>query len=203
MNMASYKTESQRGVTLLEVLIAIVISAFGLLGLAGLMSRMQVAEVEGYQRSQPLVLLQDMHERILAANPSTAAASNAYALGLASPLGTADAQPASCAGLTGTALDLCEWSNELKGAAETDAGGNNVGAMVGARGCIELVTAPDPTSGVCVPGTFRVSVVWQGLTGTAAPPTTCGTGLYGAEILGKRRAVAAQFDVGLHDCTPP
>jgi len=201
VNIAPYKPDRESGMTLLEVLVAILICAFGLLGLAGLMSRMQVAEVEGFQRSQALVLLQDMHERILAANPSTAAASNAYALGTASPLGTGDAQPASCAGLVDTALDLCEWSNELKGAAETDAGGNNVGAMVGARGCIELVTAPDPTSGICVPGTFRVSVVWQGMTGTAVPATACGSGLYGNE--NTRRAVAAQFDVGLHDCTPP
>ena len=36
----------------------------GLLGVAGLQSRMQVAEVEAYQRTQAIVLLQDMVDRI-------------------------------------------------------------------------------------------------------------------------------------------
>ena len=40
-----------RGATLLEVLITIVILAFGLLGLVGLEAKMQTSEVESYQRA--------------------------------------------------------------------------------------------------------------------------------------------------------
>ena len=195
---------SQRGFTLLEVLIAIVITTFGLLGLAGLMSKMQVAETEGYQRSQALVLLSDMTERINAAMPTTSVAATAYSLsatvGLITPAGTGDSQPTDCTTVAfGATRDICEWSNALKGAAEKSAASTNVGAMIGARGCVELLTAPNPTLGTCTPATFRVSVVWQGLVPTATPATTCGNGQYGGSNL--KRAVAEQVTIGLPGCT--
>ncbi len=40
------KLHSQRGATLLEALVTLVIIAFGLLGLVGLQSRLQVSEME-------------------------------------------------------------------------------------------------------------------------------------------------------------
>lgn len=191
------------GFSMIEVLVAIVITTFGLLGLAGLMSKMQVAETEGYQRSQAMVLLSDMTERINAAMPTTAVAATAYSntatVGLATPAGTGDIQPTSCTGVVGATRDICEWSNALKGAAEKSAASANVGAMIGARGCVELLTAPNPATGVCTPATFRVSVVWQGLVPTIAPATTCGNGQYGNNNL--KRAVAEQVTIGLPGCT--
>ena len=62
----------ERGVSLLEALITIVILAFGILGLAGLQSKLQTVEVESYARSQALVLLDDMAAR-LSANRGAAA----------------------------------------------------------------------------------------------------------------------------------
>jgi type II secretory pathway pseudopilin PulG len=50
----------QQGSSLLEVLITIVILAFGLLGLAAFQSKVQVAEVESYQRAQAILALADM-----------------------------------------------------------------------------------------------------------------------------------------------
>jgi type IV pilus assembly protein PilV len=193
------RRDLQRGISLIEVMVSILITAFGLLALAGLMGQMQVAETEGYQRAQALILLESMTERINAAVPATAALANTYVTGTSSPLGTGDGQPATCTALTGAALDFCEWSNELKGAAEKS-GANSVGAMIGARGCIELLDAPDPTQGICRPGRFRVSVVWQGLVSTAIPATQCGAGLYGNE--NERRVIAAQTDVGTNLCLP-
>lgn len=195
------RAAQSRGITLLEVMIAIVITAFGVLGLAGLMAKMQVAETDGYQRAQAATLLTNMVERITAAAPTDVSTPNAsaYVTGTSAPLGTGDTQPASCATLTGAALDECEWSLALKGAAETDSSGNKVGAMIGARGCIELVTAPNSGAGFCYPATFRVSVIWQGLTPTAAPATACGRGLYGPNDA-MRRAIAAQVTVGLPGC---
>jgi type IV pilus assembly protein PilV len=72
--------------------------------------------------------------------------------------------------------------------------------MSGARGCIELLSAPDPTPGVCKPATFRVTVAWQGLLDSAAPANACGTGLYGSKA-GTRRVLAQQVTVGLPRCT--
>ena len=49
---------------MIEVLVTMVIIAFGLLGMAGLQMRMQTSEMESYQRSQALLLLNDMANRI-------------------------------------------------------------------------------------------------------------------------------------------
>jgi len=195
---------SQRGTSLVEVLVTLVITSYGLLGLTGLMSAMHVIQSEAFQRSQALLLLADMSERIGAGNPQTAVAAAAYAdpatAGLVAPAGTSDSQPANCGALTaGGARDVCEWSNVLKGAAEKMAG-IPVGSMIGARGCIELLAAPDATTGICTPATFRVSVAWQGQIESAAPANGCGRNLYGSAD-GSRRVLAEQVTVGLLRCT--
>ena len=193
-----------RGTSLIEVLVTLIITSFGLLGLTGLMSGMHVVESEAFSRSQALLLLADMTERIGAGNPQTAAAVAAYAdpnnAGLLAPAGTGDSQPADCsARAAGGARDVCEWSNLLKGISEKLAG-DTVGAIHGARGCIELLTAPDNTVGVCTPATFRVSVAWQGMLVSAAPGNACGRNLYGT-VDGARRVLAEQVTVGLPRCT--
>ena len=192
---------AQRGTSLIEVLITLVITAYGVLGLTGLMNGMHLLETEGFQRSQALVLLGDMIERISVANPQTPVAATAFANAATTdaPVGTGDSEPADCSTLAaGGARDVCEWSNALKGAAEKLAG-NRVGAMSGARGCIELLTAPDATSGVCTPATFRVTIAWQGLLDSGAPGSACGRNLYGSESA--RRALSEQVTVGLPGCT--
>lgn len=170
-----------RGVTMIEVLITIVILTIGLLGVAGLQARMQLAEVESYHRSHAIVLLQDIVARV-AANRR-----NAMNYVTATPLGTGNALQ-NCIGLTGSALDLCQWNNALLGAAETSSGGQQVGAMIGARGCISNVSATMPRE-------FTVAVAWQGVTPTvASTATTCGQGLYGDEQT--RRALVARIKIG-------
>ncbi|MDA8256557.1 MAG: type IV pilus modification protein PilV [Betaproteobacteria bacterium] len=183
----------QRGTTLLEVLITIVILAFGLLGLAGLQAKVQSAELESYQRVQAILLLSDMSGR-LSANRLQAAAYVAAA----QPIGTGDAQPASCAALPiGPNRDLCEWSNALKGAGEQKSS-MSIGAMVGARGCITQVQAPNSASDFCTPGIYRISVAWQGFNPTKASAFTCGQGLYGPDAY--RRVITTQITVGLNSC---
>lgn len=201
--LAPAQVASQRGTSIVEVLVTLVITAYGLLGITGLMSSMYQAQSEGFARSQALMLLADMTERINAGNPQTAAAVAAYAdvnhAGLVAPAGTGDSQPADCSALAGGARDVCEWSDLLKGTSEK-LGGNPVGAIHGARGCIELLTAPDATIGICTPATFRVSVAWQGMLVSAAPGNACGRNLYGSAD-GARRVLAEQVTVGLPRCT--
>jgi type IV pilus assembly protein PilV len=182
-----------RGFTLLEVLIAIIIVAFGLLGLAALQGKMQLAIFESYQRAQALLLLSEIAERMR--SNSTQAANYVTT----SPVGTGDSQPSTCTGTPGAAFDLCEWSNNLKGAAELSSG-SKIGAMLGARGCITQVQVPDPSAGVCTPGIYRIDVVWQGLQATTASPLTCGQGSYGADDA-LRRVVSTQIAVGLSTCS--
>ncbi len=142
----------------------LVIIAFGLLGMAGLQMRLQVSEVEAYQRSQALLLLGDMANRI--ATNRTAASTGAYAVAAASPMGAG----MSCPDATGTQAqrDLKEWCEGLQGAGEA-LGTSNTGAMIGGRGCIQSIG-----------GDIMVTVAWQGLTPIAAPPASvgCGAGSY-------------------------
>jgi type IV pilus assembly protein PilV len=150
----------------------------------------QVAQADSYQRAQAILLVQDMASRI-SANRTNAAS---YITG--SPLGTGDSQPDSCAGLTGMQLDQCEWSHELQGAAEkldssgSCSGGNCIGAMVGARGCISQISTTPPI--------YQVQVSWQGSVDLGTPSFTCGSGSYSRETL--RRTIAATVPVACLTC---
>lgn len=174
------REHSQSGFSMIEVLVAIVIVIIGLLGLIGLHARAGMVEMESFQRAQATELLQDMVDRI------SANRKNSMSYVTASPLGTGTTA-GDCTGLTGSALDLCEWNNALLGAAESNGGGMSIGAMIGARGCVENVSP-------VMPRQFLVSVVWQGTVATKEPGTDCGAGLYGAN--GMRRAVTATVVIG-------
>ena len=162
--LTTISTPTQRGSSLLEVMVTVVILTFGLLGLAGLQARMQVSQMDAYQRSQALMLLDDMANRI-GTNRSAAAS---YVT--ATPLGTG----ATCTTTTTSSrqvVDACEWSEALLGAAETASGsGSKVGAMLGGRGCVEDLGNNE----------FMVTVAWQGTGPIAAPPVSvaCGANLY-------------------------
>lgn len=183
----------QQGTTLLEVLITIVILAFGLLGLAGLQSKMTLAELESYQRGQAVLVLNDMVGRI------SANRGNAQNYVSGTTFGTGDTtQPTSCATLaTRAAQDQCEWSKALQGAAETS-GTAKVGAMIGAKGCITQIQAANSALGVCTPGVYQIAVAWQGLNLTVAPSVSCGQNSYGDERY--RRVLSTNLAIGLPTC---
>ena len=170
----------QLGTSMIEVLVSIVIVVLGLLGLAGLQTQASLSEMEAFQRAQATALLQDMADRL---NANRFAAMNYVT---ADPVGTGGT-PADCpAQPTAHERDLCEWGSALRGAAEKS-GGADVGAMIGARGCI---TAISPN----MPRQFEIAVVWQGINSTKAPGTGCGADLYGDEK--KRRAVTTRVIIG-------
>jgi type IV pilus assembly protein PilV len=185
----------ERGAALLEVMVSILITSFGLLALAGLQTKMNAALLESYQRAQALILLEDMTQRIQANQGLSAN----Y---IAATLGTGDGLPVDCSGLATRALiDRCEWSNALKGAAEVNADGSkNLGAMIGARGCVEQLQAANAAMGVCQPAILRVSVAWQGINATVAPAVSCGANLYGADD-SLRKAVSSRVIVPLPACS--
>jgi type IV pilus assembly protein PilV len=156
---------AQHGATLIEILVTIVIVAFGLLGLAGLQMRMQMSETEAYQRSQALMLLNDMASRI-----ATNRIHSANYVSSSNALGTGF----TCTGITSSTqagLDLKEWCLALQGAGEALAG-TQTGAMINGKGCITESSTGD--------GDIVVTVVWQGLTPISAPPTSvsCGANNY-------------------------
>lgn len=162
--MANGIRHTQSGVTLVEVLITMVILAIGLLGLVGLQARLQILQVESYQRAQALMLLRDMSSRI-SNNRNDAAA---YAT--ASPVGVGMTCPVPGGTATRRERDLAEWCTALQGASEQTAGGARVGAMLGGRGCVEDLGG----------GQFLLTVAWQGMAPLGAPPesVTCAAGAY-------------------------
>ena len=158
MVTAMRETPLQRGASMIEVLVTLVIIAFGLLGMAGLQIRMQSSEMESYQRSQALLLLNDMSNRI-AANRNNAAL---YVTGTAA-LGAGMDCPT--ANTTTAEQDLKQWCEALKGAAEVSASDSKVGAVVGGRGCVQSAG-----------GDYLVTVAWQGFTPISAPPSSVSCG---------------------------
>lgn len=162
---------TQRGALMIEVLVTIVVVIIGTLGLIEMQGRLQKSEVESYQRTQAVILLNDMASRI-AANRASAANYDsrdrdpAFYGGLAAEL-TCSTLATSPVTLQGS--DAAQWCLALQGAGETQAG-SSVGSMIGGRGCVE----PSGTN------QYLVTVVWQGTTPISAPPEniTCGVDLY-------------------------
>lgn len=170
--------KAQSGFSMIEVLVTIAILVFGLLGLGALQTVTTMAELEAYQRSQALVLVQDMSDRI-AGNKANALSYVANDVGLSA---------VDCSTKTTIAdRDLCEWGNELFGAAEVTSGGTNTGAMIGARGCVTQAS----------PNVYKITIAWQGFTGSLATKQLwepCGQDAYGQ---GKRRTVSTLIRVPL------
>ncbi|MBF0271887.1 MAG: type IV pilus modification protein PilV [Magnetococcales bacterium] len=195
------------GFSLLEILITLLIVSVGLLGLASLLSRMHVAELEAYQRTQALIMLSDISERLtvhrgtLSCFAYTTNTTNGTPF-IGTP-GSGWMLPTGCAvstALLNTRTDeaLSQLNDQLQGLAEVKTGSaSGSGAMIGARACIHYNSADllaDSTGApIAGTGTYTITVVWQGLAPTVAPPAThaCANGLYGSETL--RRAVSTSI----------
>jgi type IV pilus assembly protein PilV len=171
-----------RGSILIEVLVAFLIFSVGLLGLAALLAVSQQSEMEAYQRSYALMLLDDMANRVRANVTANRGTMVCYDLEL--PLGSrATFSATGCDAIADG--DLAAWDAALKGSAEQedidgDGSEENVGAMIGARGCVTRV-AGQPV--------IQVAVAWQGLSETSAPTASdCAGNVYGNDA--QRRVVA-------------
>lgn len=159
---------------MMEVLITMLIIAFGALGFVGLQAKTALSQIEGYQRSQALILINDISSR-MSLNRTNAASYVSDNIGIDNP--------ANCATpATRVDKDLCEWSLLLQGAAELQ-GTTKLGAMTGARGCI---TSPAANQ-------YLISIAWQGVQATGAPSTVCGQNAYSNENM--RRAVTTVMQV--------
>ena len=177
----------EAGFSMLEVLVSILIMVVGMLGFIGLQARAQVAEAEAYSRGQALILVQDMVDRLNTNRKAAACYIITTSAATGSPaLGTGYGGAPACTAAVGTTAtraiatqDLQQWNNALLGTMET-IGGNPVGSIIGARGCITYdVTTMQ----------YRIAVAWQGLVPTVAPSGACGLNQYGSDA--QRREVSA------------
>ena len=191
-NRCTYPTRAL-GFSMVEVLVTLVIVMLGLLGLLGVQVRSHQAEFESYQRSQALILVADMVDRINANRKAARCYEVTTNMVTGTPFlgatGAGHAGTPSCAayGVAATqaraVADMTAWNNMLQGSAETS-GGTSVGAMIGARGCVSF----DPGT-----NEFTVSVAWQGAAELAASAVTCAQGLYGQES--QRRVVSQSLRI--------
>lgn len=185
----------QAGFSLIEVMVSLLVLTFGLLGLAALQARANNAEFESYQRSQAIMLASDMVSRIRNNRANLgyfkAISDASDGTGYLGATG-ADEYALTCPPINPTdraGADLCEWSDLLVGSAES-LGANDVGAMIGARGCISYDAATE-VAGIADTGIFTVAVSWQGSQDTVVPSVNCGNDLYGAET--RRRTITMQL----------
>jgi type IV pilus assembly protein PilV len=153
----------QYGTGMIELLVTLIILSVGLIGLTNLQAKLQLAQIEVYQRSQALMLLHDMASRI------NINRNKAVDYVTANPLGVGMNCPTPLLNATQQQLDFAEWCNALQGAGEI-LGASKVGALVGGRGCIEALGS----------NSYLVTVAWQGMSPISAPPASisCGSGMY-------------------------
>lgn len=179
MKPAPQRARSSRGFTLIEVLIALVILAFGMLSVAGVLGRSTQTELEAHQRSQAMTIAAEMVDRITN-NPKQAAQ---YVANYA-PTGAAE----DCTALPDPTdlveRDKCEWRNRLRGADALDQG-RGIGSPLGARACVILAAA----------NVYVVAIAWQGLLATEAPDSVCGSGEFGAANEATRRVYSTIFQI--------
>lgn len=172
------------GITLIEVLITLLILAIGLLGLGSLQLATMNGQFEAYQRTQALLLAEELASRIRANAPvarDLTVPSYTVAEGEDPVLYGATLEE-DCSLGTIAQRDLCEWNNALIGSSMKSTSNASLASVINARGCVEALTIGGQTA-------YQVSVAWQGLIETSPPPDalTCGQDTYGDESL--RRVV--------------
>jgi type IV pilus assembly protein PilV len=186
----------QRGMSMLEVLITLVVFSLGVLSVAMLQGVSSRANYEAVQRTTAAYVANDLLER-MRANPT--------ALELympAGPLGNGSlgAEPApDCASLANVCTpdqlalhDLWQWEQILDGVAEAD-GASATGGLLEPNACIT-----GPAGGG--QGTYTVSIAWRGQSALTNPAVDdCGddSGLYGDKNEFRRIVVAQTYISGV------
>jgi type IV pilus assembly protein PilV len=155
MILSQYKNlKFQQGVGLVEVLVALLLLAIGVVGFAALQVRAVTASSEAFQRSQAMVIARDMGERIRV----NVGARSEYFLASNWALSTA---PANCRQSNCTAAQLAQYDIvEIKTQA----------SAVGANGSANMLTCSGNATLHCL------YVAWGNTTptnSTAANTTSC------------------------------
>ena len=167
-----------RGFTLIEVLIALVVLAFGMLALARALGRSAQEGLEAQQRAQAMTIAAEMTSRI-ANNPKQAV----DYVGDYVPVGSVE----DCAALDPAVpvpRDQCEWRNRLRGA-DTFDGARGIGSPIAARGCV-MNTAPN---------VYVVAIAWQGVLATEPADSPCGENQFGPDNEKTRRVYSTTFQI--------
>jgi len=158
-----------RGISLIEVMVAVFTLSIGVLGVAGLQLTAKRSNLEAAQRATAASLTQDIVER-MRANPEELATYTNAGAGrtlTGSTMAVTDCS-ADCTPTQLAAYDLYEWEQTLSGATR-QVGGANAGGLTLPTACIR---GPNGGSGI-----YTVAIAWRGMTGLTDPATdACGQG---------------------------
>ncbi len=139
----------QQGVGLLEVLVALVILAVGLLGMAGMQASAKRNDLEAWQRSQAAFYVNDILER-MRSNPTALMEYTTAAFdGITPP------NDGNCTQSKQSLRDLCDIKVALQGLLEREGTGSlsQVGGLLTPRLCI----TPNAS------GLVNITLAWQGI----------------------------------------
>ncbi|MEH6582015.1 MAG: type IV pilus modification protein PilV [Halioglobus sp.] len=191
----SQKGSIETGFALVEVLVAVLVSAIGVLGLAAMQISAKRATYEAAQRSIATNLAGDMLER-MRSNPSALAAYRVMDLAGPAIPSTRNCSMSVCSALQLAAHDLFEWRELLQGVSErleingrvTEAGG-----LADSSACITHTA-----------GLVSVALSWRGVHVMANPmESDCGNSdaRYGPSS-GLRRSLVMTSYIGVQRVQP-
>lgn len=170
---------TQRGFSLLEILVTLIVFSVGLLAIAGLQTVSKQANYESLQRTTASQiaygLLEDMRTNGDAIGTYVAAASlGGGTRGANAPVPACTAG-ATCNSIEKATYDLWFWEQMVDGGMESS-GGTGTGGLMLPTLCIT-----GPAGGAA--GTYQVTIVWRGtasITNNAASACGALSGNYGA-----------------------
>ncbi|REL26003.1 type IV pilus modification protein PilV [Thalassotalea euphylliae] len=166
-----------KGMTLIEVLVALFILVTGVLGAIALQTNAKQGSFDAMQRSLASALAQDIIER-MRNNNADGLILEGYegvygAASLTKPSPSCQTQATSCTPAELRTYDLYEWTEMIRGAEAVESN-KNVGGLINAVGCIvhnnQQVT---------------VTIVWDGKTKTSDAGGSCG----GSTVNSSRRQI--------------
>jgi type IV pilus assembly protein PilV len=105
---------SQKGFTLLEAMIALVIFSISLIGIAGLQSQSLSFSQSAYLRSQATYLVYDMLDRMRANREAAESGNYDVSLGTTAPTATCMGTGSSCSQANIASADIYEWLQNVK-----------------------------------------------------------------------------------------
>lgn len=102
----------QRGITLIESLVAIIVAALGILGILGVQMRTLTDTHTTVRRAQAIRLIEDLSER-MKVNPNALAGLKAYTSAFDNQPATGDCQTQACTHAQLAAYDLSLWKQSV------------------------------------------------------------------------------------------
>lgn len=167
--------KKQSGISMIEVLVTLVVVVIGLIGSLNIQAQMQKSLQESYNRTQAIIIMDDIQDRIFGNKPS------APCYAISGFLGTGSTTLPGCSGVGSEATqrlattDIAQIDDSLKGSNEINEEREFVGGLLKGKACIDLVETKNLQ-------TYNITIVWQGLHSLPSNNTSnCGGNEYGGE----------------------